>query len=41
MLHSVGIAGYGACIKIAEREQIPVLTTNMDLGKIREALNKI
>ena len=28
-------------IKIAEREQIPVITTNMDLGKIKEALNKI
>jgi predicted transcriptional regulator len=28
-------------IKIAEREQIPILTTNMDLVKIKEVLNKI
>jgi len=28
-------------IKIAEREQIPVITTNMDLAKMKEALNKI
>ncbi|MDE1797790.1 MAG: transcriptional regulator [Candidatus Micrarchaeota archaeon] len=28
-------------LKIAEREQIPVLTTKMDLPKIREALNKL
>ena len=28
-------------IKIAEREQIPVIATNMDLVKLREALNKI
>ena len=28
-------------LKIAEREQIPVLTTKMDLPKIREALNRL
>lgn len=28
-------------IKIAEREQIPVLVTNMELAKMKEALNKI
>jgi putative transcriptional regulator len=28
-------------LKIAEREQIPVLVTKMDLPKIREALNKL
>jgi len=28
-------------IKIAEREQIPVLATNMDLVKMKEALNRI
>ncbi len=28
-------------IKIAEREQIPVIATNMDLVKMKEALNKI
>ncbi len=28
-------------VKIAEREQIPVLATNMDLVKMKEALNKI
>jgi putative transcriptional regulator len=28
-------------LKIAEREQIPVLTTKMDLPKIRDALNKL
>jgi len=28
-------------LKIAEKEQIPVLTTKMELSKIREALNKL
>jgi len=28
-------------LKIAEKEQIPVLTTKMDIAKIRESLNKI
>lgn len=28
-------------LKIAQREQIPVLTTKMDLQRIREALNKL
>ena len=28
-------------IKIAEREQIPVIATNMDIVKLKEALNKI
>ena len=28
-------------IKIAEREKIPVIATNMDLAKIKEVLNKI
>ena len=28
-------------VKIAEREKIPVIATNMDIGKIREVLNKI
>ncbi|MFH1094911.1 MAG: transcriptional regulator [Candidatus Micrarchaeota archaeon] len=28
-------------LKIAEREQIPVLVTKMDVSKIREALNKL
>jgi putative transcriptional regulator len=28
-------------IKIAEREKIPVISTNMDLAKIKEVLNKI
>ncbi|MFN3909996.1 MAG: transcriptional regulator, partial [Candidatus Anstonellaceae archaeon] len=27
-------------LKIAQKEQIPVLTTRMDLQKIREVLNK-
>ena len=28
-------------IKIAEREKIPVIATNMDLAKIKDVLNKI
>ena len=28
-------------IKIAEREQLPVIVTNMDIAKVREVLNKI
>ena len=28
-------------LKIAEREQIPVITTNLDILKIKEVLNKI
>lgn len=28
-------------VKIAEREKIPVIATNMDIGKIRDVLNKL
>ena len=28
-------------LKIAQKEQIPVLTTRMDIAKIKEALNKL
>ena len=44
--HSQNISHYPViggtlAIKIAEREKIPVIATNMDLAKIKDVLNKI
>lgn len=40
VLHKLGYVDKLA-IKIAEREQVPLLTTKMELGKITEALKKL